>query len=165
MVTTIPVPIQFSLPDGWRSAPPDEVGVPEAAFVALHPATSQGFTANITITGEERSADVPLEDIAADAAAKLEAATGMVQIGRQSTMGSPENPALTQAVRTRIKVNGEPRDVVQLQVFLGMQNADDASRRAVLHIALTATPEQFEKVIGDFQKFLKTIKPEQGVAQ
>ena len=35
MVATIPVPIQFSLPEGWRSVPPDEVNAAEAAFVAL----------------------------------------------------------------------------------------------------------------------------------
>jgi hypothetical protein len=30
----------------------------------------------------------------------------------------------------------------------------------VLHVVLSALPEQFQQVIGDFQQFLSTIKPE-----
>jgi hypothetical protein len=164
MATTIPVPIEFSLPEGWVSAPPDEVGAPDAAFVALHPNGANGFTANITISGEVRNDDASLPQIADEAAEKLQRATGRVQVGRRNEVGTPENPGFTQAVRTRINLNGKPVDVVQLQVFLGMADKLDVHRRAVLHIALTATPEQFETVIGDFQKFLKTIKPEQGEA-
>ncbi|TWP52135.1 hypothetical protein FKR81_11170 [Lentzea tibetensis] len=164
MATTIPVPIEFSLPEGWLSAPPDEVGAPEAAFVALHPSTGNGFTANITIAGEVRTDDASLPQIADEAVEKLERAAGQVQVGRRNEVGTPENPGFTQAVRTRITLHGKQVDVVQLQVFLGMADQLDSHRRAVLHIALTATPEQFEQVIGDFQKFLKTIKPEQGEA-
>ena len=162
MATTIPVPIEFSLPEGWVSAPPDEVGAPEAAFVALRPSAANGFTPNITIAGEVRTDDVPLSVVADEAAEKLERATGQVQVGRRSEVGTPDNPGFTQAVRTRIKVGGQPLDVVQLQVFLGMADVQDPDRRAVLHIALTSKPDQFESVVGDFQKFLKTIRPEQG---
>ncbi|MCX5129755.1 hypothetical protein OOK25_39665, partial [Streptomyces sp. NBC_00347] len=52
MPTTLPVPIEFRLPEGWQPAPPDEVGAPGVAFVALHPQPDSGFTANITIDGE-----------------------------------------------------------------------------------------------------------------
>jgi hypothetical protein len=160
VAATIPVPIEFSLPEGWRSAPPDEVGAPNAAFVALHPDSNQGFTANITITGEIRGDDVPLTYIADEALERLRASTGNVTPGRRSEVGSPENPGLTQAVHISIDLKGRPQDVVQLQVFLGMRDTRDERRRAVLHIVLSALPEQFERVIGDFQEFLATIRPE-----
>jgi hypothetical protein len=61
----------------------------------------------------------------------------------------------------RIELNGHPQDVAQLQVFLGMQDVNDPRRQAVLRIVLTATPDRFEQVIGDFQQFISTIRPEQ----
>jgi hypothetical protein len=159
VVATLPVPIEFSLPESWQSAPPDDVGAPDAAFVALHPGTSKGFTANITITGEIRGDDVPLTRIADEALERLRATARNVIPGRLSEVGSAENPGLTQAVRISIDLDGRPRDIVQLQVFLGMRDTR-ARRRAVLHIVLSALPEQFEHVIGDFQKFLSSIRPE-----
>jgi hypothetical protein len=133
--------------------------------VALHAASSNGFTANITINGEVRTDDASLTQIADEALAKLERTVGRVQLGRRNEVGSPENPGLTQAVRTSVQLNGRPREVVQLQVFLGMRDVRGEQRRAVLHIVLTATPEQFEQVIGDFQKFLATVRPDQGDAR
>lgn len=163
MATTIPVPIEFSLPEGWRSVPPDEVGTPEAAFVALNPGTRQdGFTANISITGEVRADDEELTAIADEAVEKLRAAGGQdVRLGRRNQVGSPESPGLTQAVKLTIPLNGKPVDIVQFQVFLSLQDQKDPQRRAVLHVVLSALLEnQFEHVIDDFQKFLSTITPE-----
>lgn len=162
MVATIPVPIEFSLPDGWRSVPPDEVGTPDAAFVALHPSTIQsGFTANITVTGELRGEDEALTEIGNEAVAKLQAAGARdVKLGRRSEVGSAENPGLTQAVKLNIDLKGKPQDIYQFQVFMGMRDQSHPGLRAVLHVVLSALPEQFEQVIGDFQKFLSTIKPE-----
>jgi len=162
VAATIPVPIEFSLPEGWRSAPPDEVGTPGAAFVALHPGTIQnGFTANITITGELRGQDEPLTAIGNEAVARLEASGARdVKLGRRNEVGSAENPGLTQAVKLNIDLKGRPQDIIQFQVFLGMRDQRNPDLRAVLHVVLSALPEQFEQVIGDFQKFLSTIKPE-----
>lgn len=162
MVTTIPVPIEFSLPEGWRSVPPDEVGAEDAAFVALHPGSSEGFTANITISGELRPSDVALTELADEAIARLRSGSSEVFAGRRSEVGSAENPGLTQAVRLTVEIDGRPRDLVQLQVFLGMRIIEDDSRQSVLHVVFSATPEQFAELIGDFQKFLETIRPEQG---
>ena len=159
MATAIPVPIEFSLPDGWRSAPPDQVGAPDAAFVALRPPASSGFTPNITISGEIRN-DTPLSVVADEAMAKLRREVGNVQPGKRTEAGSAKSPALTQAVRMRLILNGRPKDVVQLQVFIGMQDVHDPRREAVLHIVLSATPDRFEVVIGEFQQFISTIRPE-----
>jgi hypothetical protein len=161
MATTLPVPIEFSLPDGWLSAPPDEVGAPQAAFVALHPGSAAGFTANVTITGEVRTDDATLAQVAAEAAARLERGLGSVEIGRRNELDS----AYTQVVRLTAPIQGRPVELVQLQVFLAMADVRDERRRAVLEIVLSATPEQFEHLVGDFQAFLKTIRPDGGVTR
>lgn len=161
MATTIPVPIEFSLPDGWLSAPPDEVGAPQAAFVALHPGSAAGFTANVTISGEVRADDSTPAQVAEQAAARLERAVGAVEIGRRNELDS----ACTQVVRLTAPVNGRPVELVQLQVFLAMPDVRDERRRAVLEIVLSATPEQFELLVGDFQAFLETIRPDGGATR
>ncbi|MEU4763131.1 hypothetical protein AB0H12_07735 [Actinosynnema sp. NPDC023794] len=161
MATTLPVPIEFSLPDGWLSAPPDEVGASEAAFVALHPGSIAGFTANITISGEVRADDATLAQIADQAAARLRRDIGAVEVGRRNELES----AYTQVLRLTAPVGDRPVDLVQLQVFLAMADVRDERRRAVLQIALSATPGQFEDLVGDFQAFLKTIRPDEGASR
>ncbi|MCE6993986.1 hypothetical protein LZG04_04040 [Saccharothrix sp. S26] len=161
MATTLPVPIEFSLPDGWLSAPPDEVGAPQAAFVALRPAPGAGFTPNITITGEVRADDATLAQLAEQAAARLERGVGRVEVGRRNELES----GYTQVLRLTAPIDGRPVELVQLQVFLALADVRDERRRAVLEIVLSATPEQFEDLVGDFQAFLKTIRPDEGASR
>lgn len=161
MASTIPVPIQFSLPEGWQSAPPDEVNAPDAAFVALRPPASNGFTPNITLSGELRGDDVPLTQVADEVIARLESSVGSVQLGRRKEVGSDDSPGLTQAVRMPITLEGRKQDVVQFQVFITMRDTSDPSRKVVLHAVLSSTPDRFEAVISEFQTFLSTIKPDQ----
>ena len=160
MVATLPVPIEFSLPEGWRSVPPAEAGAEQAAFVALHPPASQGFTANITISGEVRDDDVPLTRIADEAVDELRASGRDVHLGRRNEVGSAASPGLTQAVKISVELNGREQEVGQFQVFIVMRDTRDERRRAVLHVVLTALPDQFDEVFGDFQQFLSSIRPE-----
>lgn len=160
MVATLPVPIEFSLPEGWRSVPPDQAGAEQAAFVALRPPASQGFTANITISGEVRGADEPLTQIADEAVEKLRSSARDVHLGRRNEVGSPESPGLTQAVRMTVDLNGRPTEIGQFQVFIVMRDKADARRRAVLHVVLTGLPDQFDWALEEFQQFVSTIRPE-----
>ena len=161
MVATIPVPIRFSLPEGWRSVPPDQVDAADAAFVALRPPGVKGFTPNVTITGELEDADVPLSQFADQAVERLRRGAPDAEVGKRKESGSERNPGLTQAVRMTLLLNNRPEQLVQLQVFLGMRDVRDSSRFAVLQIVLSALAEQFEDVVGDFQQFLSTIQPEE----
>jgi len=160
VVATLPVPIEFSLPQGWRSVPPDQVDAGEAAFVALHPPASHGFTANITISGEVREDDESLTQIGDEAVDKLRATGRNVQLGRRNEVGSAESPGLTQAVRMTVDLQGREQEIGQFQVFVVMRDTPDQQRRAVLHVVLTALPDQFDDVFGDFQEFVSSIRPE-----
>ena len=160
MAATGLIPIECVLPDGWRSVPPAETDAGDVAFVALHPASSNGFTANITIGGEVGGAEVPLALIADETLARLRTSVHDLRIGERVVFGSAHNPGLTQAVRLSVELHGRMRDIVQLQVHVGFRDTRDRRGQVVLHIVLSATPEQFEHVIGDFQQFVSTIRPD-----
>jgi hypothetical protein len=160
MATTLPVPIEFELPDGWVAAPPDELGAPGAAFVALHPdARPAGFTTNITIGGEFRPDHASLADIADESIENLAAATTAATLGSRNEFGDADAPGLTQLVRIRERVGGVERDLAQCQVYLSMSDVDDERKRAVLQLALTATEDRLSEVVGDFQRFVASIRP------
>jgi len=161
MATTLPVPIQFELPDGWVAAPPDEIGAPGAAFVALHPdAQPAGFTTNITVGGEFRPDQASLADIADESVETLAASTTAATLHSRNQFGDADAPGLSQLVRIRERIGGVERDLAQCQVYLSMSDVDDESKRVVLQLALTATEERLGEVVGDFQQFVASVRPE-----
>jgi hypothetical protein len=162
MATTLPVPIQFELPDGWRAAPPDEVGAPDAAFIALHPRPDAGFTANITIDGEYRPDAATLPEIADGSVARLREAGASVELTDRRDMGSAEAPGLIQKLAVSATVGGALRDLVQTQVYLSLLDLLDPHKRAVIRLVLTSTTAQHPAVLSDFQAFVRTVRPGAG---
>ena len=165
MTTTLPVKISFSLPDGWQAAPPDEVGAPGAAFVALHPASIDGgFTANITISGEMRNDGATLSQVADESVPRLEQA-GTVRVLKKADVGTPDIPGLTdppgilQNLVLSTTLRGEPMELCQSQLYLGMEDVNSPAKRAVLEFVLTAKQNQLDEVIDDFRQFLRTVRP------
>ena len=165
MTTTLPVKISFSLPDGWQAAPPDEVGAPGAAFVALHPASIDGgFTANITISGQMRNDGATLSQIADESVLRLEQA-GPVRVIKKADVGTPDIPGLTdppgvlQNLVLSTTLRGEPVELCQSQLYLGMEDITSPAKRAVIEFVLTAKPNQLDAVIEDFRQFLRTVRP------
>jgi hypothetical protein len=163
MTTTLPVKISFSLPDGWQPAPPDEVGAPGAAFVALHLASMDGFTANITIAGRVRKDSASLWQIADESVRRLQQA-GSVEVVKKTEAGTPDAPGLTDApgvvqnLRLSGTLRGEPLELLQSQVYLGMEDVKDPGKRAVIELVLTAKPSQLQEVIEDFKQFVRTVR-------
>ena len=163
MATTLPTPIEFRLPEGWRPAPPDEVGAPGVAFVALHPHPDAGFTANITIDGELDTTSLASLAALADASIDtLRHGGADVTLADRSEVGGGDAPGLTQTLTLRAEVNGEPRELVQSQVYLSLLDAAAPGRRAVVRLVLTASAAQFQAVLPDFQWFVWTVRPDTG---
>ncbi|MFH9088409.1 hypothetical protein [Streptomyces sp. NPDC017673] len=166
MTGTLPVKISFSLPDGWRSAPPDEVGAPDAAFVALHPASIDGFTANITIAGGMRNDSATMRQIADESVRRLGQA-GSVEVTKQEEVGTPDIPGLTdspgvvQNLRLSTTLHGAPLELVQSQVYLGLEDVNRPSQRAVIELVLTAKPEQLAAVLDDFKQFVRSVRADE----
>ncbi|WP_197320993.1 hypothetical protein [Saccharomonospora sp. NB11] len=159
-VTALPVPIRCTLPDGWLSVPPKEVNADNAAFVAVHPGLSKGFTPSITMTGHVRAHDAPLQQVAEESLAELRAGATEVRVGERSEVGTVDNPGFAQAVRLVVPYGGKPLHLVQRQAFFSMNYPPDPGSTAVLQVVLSALPDQFVRLLDEFHEFLTTIRPE-----
>ncbi len=160
MVTTLPTPIEFRMPDEWRAAAPDDIGAPGAAFVALVPDPQDGFTANVTIDGEYRQDVEPLAGLADASIETLRDASATVALLERAEVGSAEAPALTQTLRITAPVNGVDTDLMQAQVYLSMLDTADPTRRAIIRLVLTSSAAQYEAIRPDFQWFVSTVRPD-----
>ncbi|MFF1476068.1 hypothetical protein ACFVYD_00470 [Streptomyces sp. NPDC058301] len=165
MPTTLPVPIEFRLPEGWLPARPEGTDSPGLAFAAVHPQPDAGFAANITIDGEFPPGEATLAELAAESVERLrEGAESVVVIDRRE-VGSPDVPALTQRVTFSAVAKETRRYLVQSQVYLSVVDVEDPRKRAVVRLALTATAAQHDEVLGDFQDFIRTVRPDTGVGE
>ncbi|MQA61598.1 MAG: hypothetical protein GEU86_08880 [Actinophytocola sp.] len=164
MATALPVPLEFRLPDGWTPASPDDVGAPGVAFIALHPESRDermaNFTANITIAGKPYGPEITLTQLADDSVARLETAA-LVQVADRTEAGTDDVPALSQVLRVTTQRDGETHQLMQCQVYLDLQDQADEAKRAVIELGLTATANQIESLVGDFQSFVRTVAPRQ----
>lgn len=161
MPATLPVPIEFRLPEGWLPAAlPEGADAPGVAFAAVHPHPDDGFAANITIDGEYRPDDATLPELADESVGRLREAAESVVVTDRREVGSADAPALTQRLIFTAVVSGARRDLVQSQVHLSMPDVTDPRKRAVIRLALTATAAQHDEVLGEFQDFVRTVRPE-----
>jgi hypothetical protein len=159
MATQLPVRIDFSLPQGWTAAPPDEVGAPGVAFVALHPGPVDGFTANITIAGQLRDPELSMTALADESVRRLEVNAGPVRVHRREEIGTDTAPGITQTLDILATADRQALPLVQTQVLVSMRDVHDPDRRAVLELVLTCTPEQLDDVLGDFRQFVRGVRP------
>ncbi|RZS31242.1 hypothetical protein EV193_115121 [Herbihabitans rhizosphaerae] len=159
MATELPVRIEFSLPEGWESVPPNSVGAVLAAFVAVHPASVDRFTANITITGQIRPPEQTMIEIADESVSRLEGADVPVSVRKRVEAGSPESPGLSQVLDLGATVHSQSMELVQCQGFVSMVDVDDPDKRAVIELVLTCRPSQLETVFPDFQDFVRSVRP------
>jgi hypothetical protein len=160
MATELPVRIEFSLPDGWQAAPPDEVGAPDVAFVALRRTKAadgpNGFTTNLTIAGEHRDPTIPITTIADESLHRLESVAKSVRVRDRTNLGPNDTPGMTQVLDIELN-KGKP--LVQCQVYLPLEDAHNPSRQAVLELVLTCTSDQLAEALPDFQRFVETVRP------
>src|SRR2546421_8360830 len=154
MTTT--VPLKFKLPDGWQPADPTKVGLPETTFVALHPGSANGFTANLTIAEQERTDGAPLAQLADESVGRLNTLAANVTIEQRAEVGSPEVPGFTQILR----LSTESLEVIQCQMLVSFVDEEDPDRQVVVEIAPTATPAQLPPLIKDFQQSAATVRPD-----
>ncbi|MFI6038628.1 hypothetical protein ACIBBD_31755 [Streptomyces sp. NPDC051315] len=160
MPATLPVPIEFRLPDGWLPASPEVLEAQGVAFAAVRPQADAGFSANITIDGEVPPATATLADLADASVEHLRQVAGPVEVTGRQEVGSEDAPALTQRLLFSAVTGDTRRDLVQSQVYLTLSDVADPHKRAVIRLALTATAAEHDTVLGDFQDFLRTVRPE-----
>lgn len=155
--TTLPVRMEFRLPDGWYAADPAAAG---ALFLAKNPMSSFGtdsFVANITISGLRRD-DGHMGDIAAESVERL-ARSADVRVLDRREVGSRRARGFTQLVSLSVVHDGQLLELVQQQVYLSLRDVGDASKRAIVQLAMTCTPRQFGQLAEDFSAFVRTVRP------
>ena len=158
MTTAIPLPLTFKLPDGWQPVPPKQVGMAANTFVAVHPASANGFTANITVAEQDRSDDATLPQLADESVQRLESVTTNVTIQNRTEVGSQEAPGLTQILR----LSADGMSLIQCQFFMSLVDEHNADRHVVVELTLTATNDQFPDLVGDFQTFVSSVRLDTG---
>ncbi|KPC65767.1 hypothetical protein ACH4LN_25290 [Streptomyces albus] len=159
MPATLPVPIEFRLPEGWHPADPDKAGAPGVAVAAVLPEPDDGFVANITIDGAYRLDAASLHAIAEESVQQLRQVAESVQVIDRTELGSRGAPAVTQTLEFSASTGGTYRPLIQSQVHLAMLDETEPQRRAVIRLVLTATPSQIDSVVGDFMEFIGTVRP------
>jgi hypothetical protein len=78
---------------------------------------------------------------------------GSVEIRERAEVGPADAPGIAQILD--IVANTQ---LVQYQVYVSMQDADDPTRRAVLELMLTCTREQVNQTCGDFGDFVRSVR-------
>ncbi|WNM29601.1 hypothetical protein RKE30_03930 [Streptomyces sp. Li-HN-5-11] len=160
MPKTLPIPLKFRLPEGWLPARPEGFDAAGVAFAAVHSQPDTGFAANITIDGEVRSGPAVLDELADQSVERLREVAESVVLAHRREVGSADAPALTQRLIISALVDGSRRNLVQSQVYLSLSDIIDPNKRAVIRLTLTATADQHDVVLGDFQDFVRTVRPD-----
>lgn len=160
MSTTLPVPLRFALPgEEWTPVVPEELGVTNAAFLAVRRGLPGDYDPTITVSGGWRDDDATLEQIGDESLRKLrmEGATEVELLQRRVTE-SEHAPAVTQAIGAVVAVDGRTFDLRQAQVVQGLVDVHDPARRVVNIYTLTCTYAQWEDMVREFQRFMASVE-------
>ncbi|WP_329573160.1 hypothetical protein [Streptomyces sp. NBC_01361] len=136
MPTTLPIPMEFRLPEGWLAAHPEGFDAAGVAFAAVHPRPDAGFAATITIDGEVPPGVTTLADLANESVKRLREVAEPVVVAHRREDNPGDAPALTQRPTFSTVVEGARRDLVQSQVYgrtvrptTPMPNTDEVTHR------------------------------------
>jgi hypothetical protein len=169
MTATLPVPVRFALPnEHWEPVPPEAFDVQNAAFLALRRDFPGGYTPSISVSGDWRTDDATLEQIADESLAILrgQGATE-VELIKRTVIESEHAPAVTQSLGAVVPIDGGTYDLRQAQAVQGLVDVDDPTKRVVVIYTLTCTFGQFDQVGPEFQQFMASVEvvPEESAPQ
>ncbi|NEB75059.1 hypothetical protein G3I40_07405 [Streptomyces sp. SID14478] len=111
-----------------------------------------------------RNDGATIAQIAAESVPRLEQG-GSVRVLKKTEIGTPDLPGLTdspgivQDLVLSTTLRGEPVELCQSQVYLGLEDVWNPAQRAVIEIVLTAKQNQIGEVIDDYKQFLRTVGP------
>jgi hypothetical protein len=160
VTTTLPMPIQFELPGpAWHPTQPESVGVQNAAFLALRePLGSTAYRPTLTISGDWRTDDASLDQIADESVVKVQEEAGNARLVQRTSVGSDEAPAVTQLISARATIEGVGYDLRQVQAVAGYLDVDDPTKRIVVIYTLSCTADQLTWAGREFQAFMASVR-------
>ena len=155
----LPVPLHFRLPGReWEPRDPGDLGVANAAFLAVRADVPGGYTPTISISGDHRDDGATLERIADEGLVALEREADGVRLEERRQIGGGHAPGVTQLVACTITVEGTELDLRQCQVVLDLHDVEDARRRVVVVLSLTCLLEQTPAMLPEFQALVRSVR-------
>jgi hypothetical protein len=159
MTTTLPVPIEFTLPnEHWEPVPPESLGVHHAAFLAVRRDAEGDYAPTISISGDHRPDAASLTDIADESVVILAEQADESELLERQEVGEAAAPGVTQLMRASVTIDGTRRELRQGQVLLALTDAADPGLRAVIVITLTVTDKQLATYVPEFQQMVATVR-------
>ena len=163
MPATLPVPVEFRLPNAaWRPVRPEDLGVQNAAFLAVREEPAGDYTPTISMSGDFREDGATLDEIADESVRLLEQQAADVELVKRNDIGSEEAPGVTQLLGATVEMDGRRYDLQQAQVLLGLVDEEQPNRRLVLILTLTATNRQIQGLMPEFQDFVGSVRAAPG---
>ncbi|WP_019811263.1 hypothetical protein [Saccharomonospora halophila] len=141
-VSELPVPIEFSLPDGWESVDPTTLETPGVAFLAVKRDSSARFTSNLAVYGEVRDNDTTLTEIADEASTDGSGQVGgATEVVHRTKEGKGLVAAVTQIVEFPAPEGSGIERLHQTQTLVQFPDSHGPDRRGIIMFAATAPPD------------------------
>ena len=156
---TLPVPVRLALPEHWEQVDPTAWGVRNAALLAVRRDLADDYTPTITVSGDWRTDDVPVDRIADESVAKLVAeGASDVELVKRRQVGGEHTPTVLQTIGATIEVGGRRFDLRQLQVVNALVDVERPERRVVLIYTLSCTFGQLDAMGREFQQVMASVE-------
>ncbi|OXM72492.1 MULTISPECIES: hypothetical protein [Amycolatopsis] len=152
MFTSMPFPVGFAVPPGWRPPEPAETGSPLGTVACVRSEPD----AVIAAGGGFRPGDASLAEIAGESVRDLRESGATVDVLQHTAVGTAGAPGLAQVLLVRAPAAAE---VVHCQAFLALHDTEDHGKRAVLRFVMATTSAAAPELAEDFRQFLGSIRP------
>lgn len=159
MLEAFPVPIQFRMPnDGWVQSDPSELGIENAAFVAVRRGFHDGYAPVLTVSGGWRTDTASIQQIADESLEVLEQDATDVELVKRTEVGTENAPAIAQSLAGTASYEGRRFDLRRFQAITGIVDVNDPIKRFVIVYSLTCLYRQSEQMKDEFQEFMSTVQ-------
>lgn len=159
MLEAFPIPIQFRMPnDEWIPSDPSELGITNAAFVAVRRGFHDGYTPVLTVSGGWRTDSASLQQIADESLEVLEQDATDVELVKRTEVGTAHAPAVAQSLAGTAKYEGRRFDLRRFQAITAIVDVNDPSERFVITYSLTCLFRQSEQMKDEFQELMSTVQ-------
>lgn len=159
MVSSFPVPIQFSLPSSeWHPVDPAAAGVPEAFAVGMrHGSSGDGYVPVLTVRGIQGPSLPSLEGAADLALNALRLNGDSVDLVKRTRIESEHMPSVVQLAEIDAIFEGRRYDLYQAQVIERLSDSLGGSACVMLFFTVTCKYGQFGVVGPEFESFIESV--------
>ena len=157
MLTTLPVPIRFDLPEGWGACDPHVASTTGVAFAGRRGEADPRFTPTITIDGDAVDAGVDLDRLGDESIDRLSTVFDAVALIDRRHTGTAEMPFLVQSLAVEALIGDAVENLIQDQVYALFTDGRSMSA-ALVRTVLTSHRDQHLEAAAEFRTFLQTIE-------